>query len=94
MANITGRWRGGPVMVVRYKGIGRRPPPATLRHLKSLLPLLPSGPGGVHRYSLRRDRRGPPLRAAIISGRQSLCNRSRCGPLGWSGSMNTFKISA
>ena len=29
-------------------------PSAHLRHITSLLPLLPSGPGGVHKQSLRR----------------------------------------
>ncbi len=32
--------------------------PATLRHPSPLLPLLPSGPGGVHSLSSRRDRLG------------------------------------
>ena len=32
-------------------------PPATLRHPNHLLPLLPSGPGGVHKLSSRRHRR-------------------------------------
>ncbi len=31
---------------------------ATLRHMSRLLRLLPSGPGRVHRVSLRRDRKG------------------------------------
>lgn len=30
--------------------------PATSRHTNLLLPLLPSGPGGVHSVSLREDR--------------------------------------
>ncbi len=29
--------------------------PATSRHMNRLLPLLPSGPGGVHNLSLRED---------------------------------------
>jgi len=31
---------------------------ATLRHMSRLLRLLPSGPGRVHRVSLRRDQKG------------------------------------
>ncbi len=31
---------------------------ATPRHMSRLLRLLPSGPGRVHRVSLRRDRKG------------------------------------
>ncbi len=31
---------------------------ATSRHTKSSLPLLPSGPGGVHKYLLREDQGG------------------------------------
>ena len=31
---------------------------ATLRHMSRLLRLLPSGPGRVHRLSLRRDQKG------------------------------------
>jgi len=40
---------------------------ATLRHTHQLLPLLPSGPGGVHDLALRRDRVGH-HRAAYASG--------------------------
>ncbi|CCE24088.1 exported protein of unknown function [Methylotuvimicrobium alcaliphilum 20Z] len=32
--------------------------PATSRHTNLLLPLLPSGPGGVYSVSLREDRHG------------------------------------
>jgi len=31
---------------------------ATSRHINSSLPLLPSGPGGVHKYLLREDQGG------------------------------------
>ena len=41
---------------------------ATSRHTKSLLPLLPSGPGGVHNYSLREDRGGKPIITWIGAG--------------------------
>ena len=39
---------------------GWRPTPATPRHTIPLLPLLPSGPDGVHSFTLRGDRRQPP----------------------------------
>jgi len=32
--------------------------PAKLRHIIVLLPLLPSGPGGVHRVQLRSNQQG------------------------------------
>lgn len=35
--------------------------PATPRHMSQLLPLLPSGPGGVHSLSLRGDQQEIPL---------------------------------
>ena len=35
-------------------------PPAAPRHMNQLLPLLPSGPGGVHNLSLRGDRQELP----------------------------------
>ena len=37
---------------------------ATPRHTNPLLPLLPSGPDGVHSLSLRGDPHEPPLRTA------------------------------
>ena len=43
-----------------------QPKPATLRRSSSLLPLLPSGPDGVHNVSSRRDRSGSPLRGAML----------------------------
>ena len=43
------------------KSKGWRPAPAPLRHPMSPLPLLPSGPDGVHGLSSRRNRREPPL---------------------------------
>ncbi len=42
----------------------RRPAPAIPRHPASSLPLLPSGPDGVHGWPSRGDQRGP---AAIIT---------------------------
>ena len=39
-----------------YSGRRRQPNPATLRHSRILLPLLPSGPGGVHSVTMRRNR--------------------------------------
>lgn len=44
-----------------YKTLdGWKPPPATSRHTRRLLRLLPSGPGRVHRLVLREDQWGPP----------------------------------
>ena len=37
-------------------------PPAAPRHMNQLLPLLPSGPGGVHNLSLRGDRQELPYK--------------------------------
>ena len=39
---------------------GRRPAPATPRHPRLPLPLLPSGPDGVYDLAMRGDRCGPP----------------------------------
>jgi len=36
------------------------PPEALTRHTHQLLPLLPSGPDGVHNLTLRGDQRKPP----------------------------------
>ena len=41
--------------------IGRRAPPATPRHTRPPLRLLPSGPDRIHGFALRGDRRGPPF---------------------------------
>ena len=49
---------------------GRRSGPASSRHTLWLLPLLPSGPGGVHNLTLREDRTGPP--SIRPSGQRSL----------------------
>ena len=49
-----GCWRGS---AVQLKQMGVAAPPATLRHPSHLLPLLPSGPGGVHKLSSRRHQR-------------------------------------
>ena len=38
----------------------RQPAPAAPRHSRPPLPLLPSGPDGVHDLAMRRDRCGPP----------------------------------
>ncbi len=46
-------------------------PPADLRHPHHLLPLLPSGPGGVCRLASRRNRRS----------HHDTCMRNRCGML-------------
>ncbi len=43
---------------------GRRSLPAAPRRPRLLLPLLPSGPDGVHSLSSRGDRYGPPLKVA------------------------------
>ena len=40
---------------------GWRPIPALPRHPHPLLPLLPSGPDGVHNFASRGDRYRPPL---------------------------------
>ena len=42
-----------PAWQIRFTN---RPNPATLRHSEKLLPLLPSGPGGVHSVPMRRHR--------------------------------------
>lgn len=56
-------------------------PPATPRHMYELLPLLPSGPGGVHRCTLRRDRQTH--HKDIIPARAIICNAfERTMPLG------------
>ncbi len=38
----------------------RQPAPSLPRHTHPLLPLLPSGPDGIHNFALRGDRHGPP----------------------------------
>ena len=40
-------------------------PLAKLRHIIDLLPLLPSGPGGVHRVQLRSHQRELPLQNKV-----------------------------
>ena len=39
---------------------GRQPAPSLPRHTRPPLPLLPSGPDGIHGLVLRGDRHGPP----------------------------------
>ncbi len=50
-----------PILATLRCGIGRRAPPATPRHTRPPLRLLPSGPDRIHGFALRGDRRGPPL---------------------------------
>ena len=47
--------------------IQRQPLPATPRHMSQLLPLLPSGPGGVYNLSLRGDRQEIPTGSLTCS---------------------------
>jgi hypothetical protein len=47
---------------------GGDPNPAAPRHPSPLLPLLPSGPDGVHSLSLRGDRIGSPLKGGYRTG--------------------------
>ena len=56
---------------------GRRAGPATSRHTLWLLPLLPSGPGGVHNLTLREGRTGPPWIQPVL-----LLNAGGNHPLG------------
>ena len=49
----------------------RRPAPAISRHPASPLPLLPSGPDGVHGWPSRGDRRGPAAIIALQGGRHN-----------------------
>ena len=55
-------------------------PPATLRHPSHLLPLLPSGPGGVHKLSSRRHQRSHHRLADSSSRRvaKKLAERAGC----------------
>jgi hypothetical protein len=50
---------------------GGDPDPATPRRPSSLLPLLPSGPDGVHNVSSRGDRIGSPLKAGYGTRRRA-----------------------
>jgi len=49
--------------------------PAAPRHMTPSLPLLPSGPGGVHDFTLRGDQHESPLFVAFNQGGDcpSLC---------------------
>ena len=63
----------------RDAGLGwaARAGPATSRHTLWLLPLLPSGPGGVHNLTLREGRTGPPWIQPVL-----LLNAGENQPLG------------
>ena len=45
----------------------RQPAPAAPRHSRPPLPLLPSGPDGVHDLAMRGDRCGPPSTVRVIA---------------------------
>ena len=53
-------------------------PPATLRHPSHLLPLLPSGPGGVHKLSSRRHQRSHHKTCSHRCGCLSTRGRAGC----------------
>ncbi len=58
-ALVFALWQVTDRLVQRFIN-GRRPMPTLPRHSNPLLPLLPSGPGGVHNFTLRGDRQEPP----------------------------------
>ena len=81
LAELAGSPLAGQCLIGhRVKGVGKRSgekgwqaAPATSRHTNPLLPLLPSGPGGVRSVSLREDQYGSPLnsgRARHEAGRK------------------------
>ena len=49
-------------------------------HTKPLLPLLPSGPDGVHSFSLRGDQYGTPLKLNDKNGGERDCSANPCAP--------------
>src|SRR5690606_28282577 len=60
--------------------------PATPRHTNQQLPLLPSGPGGVHHLSLRGDRADhhnarffAPAAAVLLRGRRIVLEKGEAG---------------
>ena len=55
----------GEARVEKYWEKMEATPSATPRHTNQLLPLLPSGPGGVHSLSLRRDRQSHHCRSHL-----------------------------
>jgi len=67
----------------RVATTGRRPTPAEPRHTRPKLPLLPSGPDGVHLIALREDRCKPPklncIRASDFAKSALFRRRNRSG---------------